>query len=174
MFVAAFLGIYESMVPMIVIIVPLSFALGWDSLTGLGMSLLPMAFGFASSITNPFTIGVAQKIAGLSVFSRAWLRIIFFFTVYTVVLIFVLRYARKVETTPEKSLVYKEDINVRKELEVNRSEGETANSGSIPGMKPAVKWVAAWIILAVIIVVVSSQIESVSEAPPICGTFTHR
>jgi len=170
MFVSAVMGIYESMVPMIVIIVPLSFALGWDSLTGLGMSLLPMAFGFASSITNPFTIGVAQKIAGLPVFSGAWLRIIFFFTVYTIVLLFVRRYARKVETNPEKSLVYREDIDVRKELELNRNSGETAGLGSIHGMKKAVQWVVAWIVLAVILVLVSSQIESISFlAFPIMG-----
>lgn len=40
MFSAAVLGIYEGMVPMVVIVVPLAYALGWDSLTGLGMSLL--------------------------------------------------------------------------------------------------------------------------------------
>jgi len=170
MFVAAVMGIYESMVPMIVIIVPLSFALGWDSLTGLGMSLLPMAFGFASSITNPFTIGVAQKIAGLPVFSGAWLRIIFFFTVYTVVLLFVRHYARKVEITPEKSLVYKEDADIRRELEQNQSKGELPSLENIPGMKPAVKWVAVWIILAVILVLASSQIESIAFlAFPIMG-----
>jgi len=72
------LGIYESMIPLIVFIVPLAHILGWDSMVGLGMSLLPLAFGFSAAITNPFTIGVAQKIAELPLFSGAWLRIIFF------------------------------------------------------------------------------------------------
>jgi uncharacterized ion transporter superfamily protein YfcC len=45
MFVAAALGIFESMIPLIVFIVPLAIRLGWDSLTGLGLSLLPLAFG---------------------------------------------------------------------------------------------------------------------------------
>jgi len=170
MFVASVMGIYESMVPMIVIIVPLSFALGWDSLTGLGMSLLPMAFGFAASITNPFTIGVAQKISGLPVFSGAWLRIIFFLIVYTAVFLFVRSYARKVEKEPEKSLVYMEDIDVKKEFELDRNSGSTTGLGNLPGIKAAVKWVASWIVLAVILVLVSSQIESISFlAFPIMG-----
>jgi uncharacterized ion transporter superfamily protein YfcC len=71
MSVAAVLGVYEAMVPLIVFIVPLAHGLGWDSLTGLGMSLLALAFGFSAAITNPFTIGVAQRIAELPLFSGA-------------------------------------------------------------------------------------------------------
>jgi len=112
MFLAAFLGIYESLVPLIVFIVPLAHLLGWDSMTGLGMSLLPLAFGFSAAVSNPFTIGVAQKIAELPLFSGAWLRIIFFILVYCIVLIFVRRYAKRVEKNPEKSLVFKEDQKI--------------------------------------------------------------
>jgi uncharacterized ion transporter superfamily protein YfcC len=33
--------------------------MGWDSLTGLGISLLATGFGFSAAIANPFSIGVA-------------------------------------------------------------------------------------------------------------------
>ena len=102
MFIAAVLGIYESMVPMIVFIVPLAHILGWDSMTGLGMSLLPLAFGFSAAVTNPFTIGVAQSIAELPLFSGAWLRILFFLLVYVLVFLFVRRYAKRVESDPSR------------------------------------------------------------------------
>ncbi|MEX2444012.1 MAG: hypothetical protein WD492_10425 [Alkalispirochaeta sp.] len=72
MAVASVLGIYEAMVPLIVFIVPLSLKLGWDSLSGLGMSLLPLAFGFSAAISTPFTIGVAQRIADLPLLSGAF------------------------------------------------------------------------------------------------------
>ena len=68
---ASFVGVYEEMIPLIIFIVPVAISLGWDSLTGLGMSLLPLAFGFAAAVTNPLTIAVAQKIAGLPLFSGA-------------------------------------------------------------------------------------------------------
>jgi uncharacterized ion transporter superfamily protein YfcC len=61
MLLAAVLGIYETLVPLIVFVVPLAHLLGWDSMVGLGMSLLPLGFGFSAAIRNPFTIGVAQE-----------------------------------------------------------------------------------------------------------------
>ena len=96
MSVSSFIGVYEGLVPMIIFLVPLSISLGWDSLTGLGISLLPLSFGFASAVTNPFTIAVAQRIADLPLFSGSWLRIIFFFTVYILVTAFVIFHAKGV------------------------------------------------------------------------------
>ncbi|KGE71177.1 YfcC family protein [Spirochaeta lutea] len=116
MAVASFMGIYEGMVPMIIFIVPLSLSLGWDSLTGLGMSLLPMAFGFAAAVTNPFTIAVAQKIADLPLFSGVWLRIIFFIVVYGICLWFVRRHARRVEADPTSSPSFTKDQELRARL----------------------------------------------------------
>ncbi|WP_028974453.1 YfcC family protein [Spirochaeta cellobiosiphila] len=109
MLLPSFLGVYEGLVPLIIFIVPMAKRLGWDSLTGLGMSLLPMAFGMASGVTNPFTVGVAQTIADLPLFSGAWLRLIFFVITYGFVYAFVAFYARKVEKDRNKSLSYQED-----------------------------------------------------------------
>lgn len=97
MLTAAVLGIFEAMVPLVVFVVPLAVSLGWDPLTGLGMSLLPLAFGFSAAMTNPFTIGVAQTVAELPLFSGVWLRAIFFVVTYVAVLVFVRRHAQRVE-----------------------------------------------------------------------------
>lgn len=163
MFSAAVLGIYEGMVPMVVIVVPLAYALGWDSLTGLGMSLLAMAFGFSAAVTNPFTIGVAQRIAGLPLFSGAWLRILFFIIVYIVVFLFVRRHALKVERRPESSLVYKEDTEVRNTYTVDARIEETGE-GRLEGaqLRKSLWWVMSWIGFAIVFVLVSSQIASIS------------
>ncbi len=113
MFLASVIGIYEAMIPTIIFIVPLSLALGWDSLVGLGMTLLALSFGFSAAITNPFTIGVAQNLADLPLFSGSWLRVIFFVVIYCLGFLYVYRYARKIEANPEKSLSYKEDEAIR-------------------------------------------------------------
>ena len=65
MLIGAFFGIFEEVVPLVPIMIALSYAMGWDTLVGLGMSILATNMGFSAAITNPFTIGVAQKIAGL-------------------------------------------------------------------------------------------------------------
>jgi len=168
MFLAAFLGIYEGMVPLIIFIVPLSLSLGWDSLTGLGISLLPMAFGFAAAVTNPFTIAVAQNIAELPLFSGSWLRIIFFITVYILVYLFVSSYARKVEANPEKSLCYKQDQKLRA---ISGGSGNIKEwEESHPGMKKALWWFGSFMGLAILLVLVTSQVPAISDlAFPVMG-----
>ncbi len=133
MFLAAFVGVYEGLVPLIVIIVPLSLALGWDSLTGLGMSLLALSFGFAAAVTNPFTIAVAQQLSDLPLFSGAWFRIIFFLATYVVCFLSVRGYARKVEKNPMHSPVYEADLKVREKFSPEKvlHAGSSADSAHV-------------------------------------------
>ena len=49
-------------------------ALGYDSRTGMAMVMLGTNAGFAAGIYNPFSVGVAQAIAELPLYSGAWLR----------------------------------------------------------------------------------------------------
>jgi len=170
MFMASFLGVYEGLVPLIVFIVPLSYSLGWDSLTGLGMSLLALAFGFSAAVTNPFTIAVAQKIAQLPLFSGAWLRIIFFILVYIAVYLFVSSYARKIEKNPEKSIVYKEDKPLKDALESLEELEKTEENRR--GMIRALIWFSVCLGLALGFVVASSLIPPISDyAFPMMGVL---
>ena len=106
-------GIFEELVALVPIVIILSYALGWDSLTGLGMSALAAGFGFSSATLNPFTLGVAQELAGLPSFSGIGFRIIFFIVAYLTLYLFLMRYAKKIERHPESSSVYKEDLTMR-------------------------------------------------------------
>ena len=166
MFLAAFLGLYEGLVPLIIFIVPLAHSLGWDSLTGLGISLLPLAFGFASSVTNPFTVAVAQGIADLPLFSGSWLRIIFFIVVYFILYFFVSRYAKKIEKNPELSLVYADDEKIK----AQGSSGDDTAAASHPGMQKALIWFASCMGIAIIFVILTSIIPAISDlAFPLMG-----
>ncbi|MDR2159280.1 MAG: hypothetical protein LBP23_04335, partial [Treponema sp.] len=155
MFLASFVGIYEGMVPMIIFIIPVAISLGWDSLTGLGMSLLPLSFGFASSVTNPFTIAVAQRIADLPLFSGAPLRIVFFLVVFCLVSFFVIRHAKKVEARPERSLCFKEDELLRQKMAAARSGQEAASIGG--GKGRALLWFVSCVILATVVVISTAR-----------------
>lgn len=97
MALGALLGLFEETVPLIPIVVALAWSMGWDSLTGLGMSLLSTGFGFSAAIANPFSIGVAQGIAGLPLFSGAGFRAMVFVVIYGIVASFVIHHARRVE-----------------------------------------------------------------------------
>ena len=60
MSMGAFIGVFEEVIPLVPMMIILSRRMGWDDLTGLGISVLACGLGFAAAVTNPFTIGVAQ------------------------------------------------------------------------------------------------------------------
>ena len=114
MCLGAFFGIFEEVVPLVPLMIALSYSLGWDSLVGLGMSILATNVGFSAAITNPFTVGVAQRLAELPLFSGSGLRVVIFAACYLALAIFLTRYARRVERSPQSSPVFVEDQNERK------------------------------------------------------------
>ena len=103
MALGATIGSFEECVPLVPIVVALSIRLGWNAICGIAMSLLATGCGFASGVFNPFTVGVAQQLAGLPMFSGAWLRIVSFILIYSLLLIFLYRYAKKIERPVESN-----------------------------------------------------------------------
>ena len=98
MAMGAFIGSFEECVPLVPIVVALAVSFGWDAVTGLGMSLLAAGCGFAAGVCNPFTIGVAQSLAGLPMFSGLWLRLLSAVLIYALLLGFLFHHAKKVDT----------------------------------------------------------------------------
>ena len=97
MAMGAMIGSFEEAVPMVPIVVALAVRLGWNPLVGLGMSILAIGCGFSAGVCNPFTVGVAQELAGLPMFSGIWLRLVSFVLVYLLLMGFLYYYAKKVE-----------------------------------------------------------------------------
>jgi uncharacterized ion transporter superfamily protein YfcC len=164
MVLSSFVGLYEGLLPIVIFIVPLAITLGWDSLTGLGMSLLAMGFGFAAAVTNPFTVQVPQTIAELPVNSGAWLRIPFLLIAYIVAFGFTAWYARKVEKTPSKSLSYKADEELR-----HQYDREVVLSGRDAAMRPemtrAITWFGYAMGLGVVMMLTASTLTATGIWP---------
>lgn len=92
MALGAFVGVFEEVVPLVPLVIFLAAKMGWDVYMGLGVSVLATGFGFAAAVTNPFTIGVAQELAGVPVFSGAVLRLAVFASVYALLMGFLIRH----------------------------------------------------------------------------------
>lgn len=103
MAMGSLIGSFEECVPLVPIVCALAIRLGWDAFVGLGMSLLAIGSGFSAGICNPFTIGVAQELAGLPMFSGIWLRIVVFVLIYVLLCGFLYIYAKKIEKPIVKS-----------------------------------------------------------------------
>ena len=109
-------GMSEETVPFVLIFVPLALALGYDSLTGAAIPFVGASAGFAAAFFNPFTVGVAQGIAGLPPFSGAGFRIGLWGVATALTIAYVTWHARRVRAHPAASPTYDSD-------EVKRRDG---------------------------------------------------
>ena len=103
MALGSLVGSFEEVVPMVPIVVTLALRLGWDAMTGVTMSLLAVGCGFASGVFNPFTVGVAQTLADLPMFSGAWFRAICFVFIYILLFLFTRAHAKRIDRGTETS-----------------------------------------------------------------------
>jgi uncharacterized ion transporter superfamily protein YfcC len=158
MLLGSTMGLFEETVTLVPITVALAISLGWDSLTGIGMSILSVGFGFAAGTLNPFTIGVTQKLAGLPLFSGLLFRAVLFAAVYAVLVFFLLRYARRIEKNPEKSPVYDIDRKMRE-----RFAGGDAEYRYNAGVKKATVFFGVCLLAVFAYVFVGFFVTSLSE-----------
>ncbi len=113
----AVFGMSEETIAFVVIFIPLAIQMGYDSIVGVCMCYVAAHVGFAGAMLNPFTIGIAQGIADLPLFSGLEYRL-FCWVVLTIVgIAFVLWYAHRVKANPESSPVYKLDDYWRSRME---------------------------------------------------------
>lgn len=143
-------GILEESVTLVPIAVAISLALGWDSLVGLSISLVSIAFGFTAATFNPFNVVTVQKLAGIPVFSGLWLRIVMFVLVYAVLTAFVVLYAKKIEKNPQKSICYETDKALREKYRLEDSEAILADRQTGKATKAFVLCVSAVIVCIIL------------------------
>ena len=124
----AFLGQFEEMLTMLPIITALCVLVGYDSFTGFLVSLIACGFGFASAITNPFTVLLASSIIGANPMEHIWYRVIIFAVMYLLMLGFVFLYVRRITKDPSRSLTLAHDEKLR-------AEGAAANADILPNAK---------------------------------------
>ena len=73
------------------------------------MVFIAAGLGFAGAILNPFTIGIAQGLAGVPLFSGIEYRIFCWCVINLIGFTWILRYANKVKKHPQLSPVYQDD-----------------------------------------------------------------
>ncbi|MGG3495701.1 C4-dicarboxylate ABC transporter permease [Peribacillus simplex] len=94
------MGMAEETLAYLPLIIPLALALGFDTITGTAIVIVGVMSGFTTAVMNPFTVGLAQGIAELPMFSGMGFRLILFVIVYLVSVLYIYRYAMKVKKNP--------------------------------------------------------------------------
>lgn len=134
-------GMSEETIAFVIIFVPLSISMGYDSITGLYLCYVAAALGFAGALLNPFTIGIAQGLSHLPLFSGIEYRFFCWVVINIVGIAWILRYMHRIRKHPQKSPVYEEDAYWR-----NRQEESTE---AVKLETPKSAWVS-WVILTAV------------------------
>jgi uncharacterized ion transporter superfamily protein YfcC len=88
------------------VLVALCLAMGLDAMTAVGIMVVGYGIGYGVATHNPYTVLVAQPIAGLPPTSGWEFRLALFIPFVAIGAHHVWSYARRVQADPEKSLLY--------------------------------------------------------------------
>jgi uncharacterized ion transporter superfamily protein YfcC len=105
----AIFGMSEETIAFVIILVPLAISMGYDSIVGVCMVYVAAHLGFAGAMLNPFTIGIAQGLSDLPIFSGLEYRVISWIIINLVGFTFIMLYARKIKRNPKKSIMFEAD-----------------------------------------------------------------
>ena len=96
----AVFGMSEETIAFVAVVIPLARSLGYDDFVGVCMVYVAAHVGFAGAMLNPFTIGIAQDMSDLPLFSGIEYRTVCWVVLMTISIAFVLWYANKVKREP--------------------------------------------------------------------------
>ena len=137
----AIFGMSEETLAFVVIIIPLAISMGYDSIVGLCMVYVAAHVGFSGAILNPFTIGIAQGLSDLPLFSGFGYRVFCWCVLTAVLIAAVLHYAARIRKDPRRSPMYEADAYWRE-----RHGATTDTLEATPATRSA--WVVYGLILA--------------------------
>ena len=129
----AVFGMSEETIPFIGIVVPLVVSMGYDAFMGMLIVYVAANVGFSSAFLNPFTVGIAQGMAGLPLFSGMNYRLFCWGLLTLLMLLFVVLYARRTRRIAEATVV------------------ETADT---PELTARQKWILLVLLVTVVLLIV--------------------
>lgn len=120
-------GMSDELVPFYLLIMPIMFAMGYDSLTTFMVVCVGASTGYAASTINPFNVLVAQGVAGIQGNPQLVFRMIQWVIMMAIVIAFVTIRALKIKKNPKSSIMYEADLKKRQELVTSESENTDFN-----------------------------------------------
>ena len=139
----AVFGMSEETIPFVGIVVPLVVSMGYDAFMGMLVVYVASNVGFSSAFLNPFTVGIAQGMADLPLFSGMAYRIFCWAFLTVLMVVFVCVYARRT-----KKAVISSDPSVIS------SGAEGGVEKSLPSLTRRQSWILVVLLLTVVALIV--------------------
>ncbi len=112
-------GMSEETIAFTIIFIPLAISMGYDSIVGVSLCFVAAGLGFAGALLNPFTIGIAQGLSSLPLFSGIEYRFFCWIVINFIGIAYILRYAARLRKSPKSSIMYEEDAYWRQRKTVD-------------------------------------------------------
>lgn len=112
-------GMSDELVPFYLLIMTIMFAMGYDSMTTFMTVCLAATVGYAASTINPFSVLIAQGVAGIQGNPQLIFRMVQWVIMMAIAITFVTWRALKIKKNPEKSITYQDDLIKKQEMSAN-------------------------------------------------------
>ena len=123
--VSAFAACSEEYLAFIPLMYVVCVAAGFDSLTAVSLLMVSSAVGYAGGMTNAFTVGIAQEIAELPLFSGMGYRVVVFIVMAVITSLYLMRHAHKIKKHPDLNTMRETDLMYAEKLDVEEVEPMT-------------------------------------------------
>ncbi len=137
------IGMAEEYLPFVPVLIVLAHALGYDAITAVGIMTVGYGVGYGVAALNPFTVMIAQDVAGLDPASGLWYRLVLLGVFLPIGIHHVWSYAKKVGRDPSSSLV----------ADVSPMEGSTDPAADHPRMTSTHRWVLGAVVVALLVLI---------------------
>jgi uncharacterized ion transporter superfamily protein YfcC len=99
------IGMAEEYMPFVPVLLILARGMGFDAVTAVGILCIGYGAGYGAAAINPFTVLIAQDVAGLQPVSGLGYRLVLFVIFVAVGIHHVASYAKRVASDPSRSLM---------------------------------------------------------------------
>ena len=120
------MGMAEELIVFIPLLVLMCKQLNLDRMVALAIVMVGARVGFTTGLLNPFTVGVAQGLAELPLYSGLGFRLIWYGLILVITCWYVIRYSKKIKADPSLSIMHGVEVE---EDEYNKEEAAVELNG---------------------------------------------
>jgi uncharacterized ion transporter superfamily protein YfcC len=141
------IGMAEEYLPFVPVLLVLAHALGYDAITAVGIMTVGYGIGYGVALINPFTVLIAQDVAGIQPASGLWYRVALMAVFLPIGIHHVWSYAKRVGADPSSSLL------AGLESEPPDTGGPSGGGEGHPGMGSIHRWSLMAVVVALAILI---------------------
>lgn len=94
MLLSACFGLQEELLILFPVFLSFAKAMNWSKIQAVSLILITTGVGFTTAIFNPFTIGIASDLAGVSILDGLWFRLMIFIIMYFLTSLYLVKMAK--------------------------------------------------------------------------------